>query len=130
MDSATPDQNQRPTILLVDDEPINLSVFGEFLTRYYQVLVATGGQSALKLANSKAKPDLILLDVMMPGMDGYQVLAELKAQADTRDIPVIFITALTSDLEEERGLALGAVDYIYKPCHLSILWPASEPNSN
>lgn len=121
MDSATPDQNQRPTILLVDDEPINLSVFGEFLTRYYQVLVATGGQSALKLANSKAKPDLILLDVMMPGMDGYQVLAELKAQADTRDIPVIFVTALTSDLEEERGLALGAVDYIYKPCHLSIL---------
>ncbi|MCQ8180756.1 response regulator [Methylomonas sp. SURF-1] len=121
MDSVTPDEHHRSTILLVDDEPINLSVFGEFLTRYYQVLVATGGESALKLVNSPAKPDLILLDVMMPGMDGYQVLAELKARADTRDIPVIFVTALTSDLEEERGLALGAVDYIYKPCHLSIL---------
>jgi signal transduction histidine kinase len=83
--------------------------------------VATSGQRALQLAGGAPKPDLILLDVMMPDMDGYQVIGQLKADPNTSDIPVIFVTALTSDLEEEKGLSLGAVDYIYKPCHLSIL---------
>lgn len=112
---------RQATILLVDDESINLSVFGQLLAPYYQVLVATSGQRALQLAGGAPKPDLILLDVMMPDMDGYQVIGQLKADPNTSDIPVIFVTALSSDLEEEKGLSLGAVDYIYKPCHLSIL---------
>jgi two-component system NtrC family sensor kinase len=109
------------TILLVDDDFTNLTVFGQCLTPDYEVLVATSGQLALQLAGGTPKPGLILLDVMMPGMDGYEVLTHLKANPDTRDIPVIFVTALTSDMEEERGLQLGAVDYVYKPCHLPIL---------
>lgn len=115
-----PDQSSA-TILIVDDEAINLSIFGQFLSPYYQVLVATSGQRALELASSTPKPDLILLDVMMPDMDGYQVITELKSHADTQDIPVIFVTALMSNIEEEKGLQLGAVDFIYKPCNLSIL---------
>lgn len=111
----------KATLLLVDDESINLSVFGQLLSPHYQVLVATSGQRAMQLAGGTPKPDLILLDVMMPDMDGYQVISQLKAHPATRDIPVIFVTALASDVEEERGLRLGAVDYIYKPCHLSIL---------
>jgi signal transduction histidine kinase len=109
------------TILIVDDDFTNLSVFGQCLTSDYDVLVATSGQLALQLAKGTPKPDLIILDVMMPGMDGYEVISQLKANPDTQDIPVIFVTALTSDMEEERGLQLGAVDYLYKPCHLSIL---------
>jgi signal transduction histidine kinase len=121
MESDKQSTERQATILLVDDESINLSVFGQFLAPYYQVLVATSGQRALQLAGGAPKPDLILLDVMMPDMDGYQVIGQLKADPKTGDIPVIFVTALTSDLEEERGLSLGAVDYLYKPCHLSIL---------
>lgn len=115
-------QSELPTsILLVDDEPINLSVFGQHLAPYYNILVATSGNRALQLAQATPKPDLILLDVMMPGMDGYEVIGQLKANPDTADIPVIFITAMSSEQEEERGLKLGAVDYLYKPCHLPIL---------
>ncbi|WP_020483575.1 ATP-binding protein [Methylomonas sp. MK1] len=121
MESDKQSTERQATILLVDDESINLSVFGQFLAPYYQVLVATSGQRALQLAGGTPKPDLILLDVMMPDMDGYEVIGQLKADPKTGDIPVIFVTALTSDLEEERGLSLGAVDYLYKPCHLSIL---------
>ncbi|MDT4290033.1 ATP-binding protein [Methylomonas sp. MO1] len=121
MESDKQSTERQATILLVDDESINLSVFGQFLAPYYQVLVATSGQRALQLARGTPKPDLILLDVMMPDMDGYEVIGQLKADPKTGDIPVIFVTALTSDLEEERGLSLGAVDYLYKPCHLSIL---------
>ncbi|MDD2759943.1 MAG: response regulator [Methylomonas sp.] len=109
------------TLLLVDDEPINIKVFGAFLSEYFDVLVSTSGEHALQLAKGNNKPDLILLDVMMPGMDGYQVIARLKADPDTHDIPVVFVTALSDDADEERGLKLGAVDYIYKPCNLSIL---------
>ncbi|NOV32328.1 ATP-binding protein [Methylomonas sp. ZR1] len=121
MESDKQSTERQATILLVDDESINLSVFGQFLAPYYQILVATNGQRALQLAGGAPKPDLILLDVMMPDMDGYEVIGQLKADPKTGDIPVIFVTALTSDLEEERGLSLGAVDYLYKPCHLSIL---------
>lgn len=109
------------TILLVDDEAINLTVFGKALSEHYEVIVANNGERALRLANSQPKPDLILLDVMMPGMDGYEVLQQLKSNADTQDIPVIYVTALSANTNEEHGLELGAVDYIYKPCHLSIL---------
>ncbi len=109
------------TILLVDDDAINLSLFGQALEPYYEVLIATDGERALQLARHPPKPDLILLDVMMPNMDGYQVIERLKANIATQEIPVIFLTALTSNSDEERGLALGAADYIYKPCNLSIL---------
>lgn len=118
-DNLSPDH--AATILLVDDDFTNLAVFGQCLTADYEVLVATSGQLALQLANGTPKPSLILLDVMMPGMDGYEVITHLKANPDTQDIPVIFVTALTSDMEEERGLQLGAVDYVYKPCNLPIL---------
>ncbi|MEY4720138.1 MAG: hypothetical protein RL563_2756 [Pseudomonadota bacterium] len=109
------------TILLVDDDAINLTVFGKSLSEYYEVLVANNGERALRLAQNDPKPDLILLDVMMPVMDGYQVLEQLKANPATQDIPVIYVTALSANSNEEHGLELGAVDYIYKPCNISIL---------
>lgn len=109
------------TILLVDDDSINLTVFGQCLAPRYSVLAATSGGRALEIACATPKPDLILLDIMMPEMDGYEVMGKLKESPETRDIPVIFVTALTSDLDESRGFALGAVDYIYKPCNLAIL---------
>lgn len=103
------------TVLVVDDRPSNVTLLGEVLRTQYRILAATSGQRALELARSEPRPDLILLDVMMPGMNGYQVLQALQAQSLTCDIPVIFLTALSSPREEERGLALGAVDYITKP---------------
>lgn len=109
------------TLLLVDDDPLNLKVFGEFLSEFYNVLVSTSGERALSLVKNSGKPDLILLDVMMPDMDGYQVIQALKSDPSTKDIPVIFVTALSQDTDEQQGLQLGAVDYIYKPCNLSIL---------
>ena len=121
MDTPQPNDDQLSTLLLVDDDSVNLTVFGQFLMPHYTVLVATSGLRGLQLARAEPKPDLILLDVMMPEMDGYQVLEQLKADPETRDIPVIFLTALSADSDEERGFELGAVDYIYKPCHLSIL---------
>ena len=109
------------TILLVDDEPINIKVFGTFLSEFYNVLAATSGQHALQLVKGAKKPDLILLDVMMPGMDGYEVIRILKADPETQNIPVMFVTALCDDADEELGLKLGAADYIYKPCNFSIM---------
>jgi putative two-component system response regulator len=103
------------TILIVDDLPENLSVLGDLLQPLYQVRAATSGEKALRIAASVPRPDLILLDVMMPGMDGYQVFERLRAAAATRDIPVIFVTAMDSREAELRGLDLGAVDYITKP---------------
>ena len=102
-------------ILLVDDNTTNLQVLREALDgQGYKLLVAKSGQRALAIAH-KAMPDLILLDIMMPGMDGYQVCAKLKEEEKTAGIPVIFITAMTAEEDEARGLALGAVDYITKP---------------
>ncbi len=109
------------TILVVDDDSFNISVFRRCLTPNYQVLAATSGELTLQLANGTPRPDLILLDVMMPGMDGYETLTHLKSNPNTQDIPVIFVTGLISNTDEERGLQLGAADYIYKPYHLSIL---------
>ncbi|GAB4271877.1 MAG: hypothetical protein Kow0065_21340 [Methylomicrobium sp.] len=119
--NSTRAASQTVTLLLVDDEPLNIKVFGKFLSEYFNVLVSTSGEYALKLVKGDNKPDLILLDVMMPDMDGYQVIKVLKDDPDTQDIPVVFLTALSDDADEERGLALGAADYIYKPCSLSIL---------
>jgi len=103
------------TLLVVDDTPENLVVLGELLQPHYRVRVANSGARALQVAASEPKPDLILLDVMMPGMDGYEVLERLRANRATRDIPVIFITAMNGTADEERGLSAGAVDYITKP---------------
>jgi len=112
---TTPTGTLRATILIVDDDPSNLSVLGGLLQPYHDVLAAPSGERALQIAGSSPQPDLILLDVLMPGMDGYDVIACLRDNRATRDIPVIFVTGLNSAEDEEKGLALGAVDYIAKP---------------
>ena len=103
------------TILIVDDEPTNLFLLTGLLRPAYLVRAVNSGESALRAAASEPRPDLVLLDVMMPGMDGYAVLARLRENPATRDIPVVFLTALAEADDEERGLQLGAADYITKP---------------
>jgi signal transduction histidine kinase len=109
------ESKQRASILAVDDYPENLVLLGEILSPHYRVLAATSGERARALARGNPAPDLILLDVMMPGMDGYEVLQHLQEDERTRSIPVIFVTALDSIEDEAQGFALGAVDYITKP---------------
>jgi class 3 adenylate cyclase/AmiR/NasT family two-component response regulator len=104
----------RATVLVVDDTPANLSLLAAVLKDDYRVKLASSGERALDLV-AAAPPDLILLDVMMPGLSGYEVCAQLKADPATRDIPVIFVTAMADVEDEERGFTLGAVDYITKP---------------
>lgn len=101
-------------ILIVDDTPENIDLLGELLSGSKRS-VALNGEKALKIATGPNTPDLILLDVMMPGMDGFEVCRRLKADEKTRDIPVIFITAKNSVEDETQGLELGAVDFIPKP---------------
>ena len=103
------------TILIVDDEPTNLHLLANLLRSEYQVRAASSGESALRAASGEPRPDLVLLDVMMPGMDGYAVLEKLREDPNTRTIPVIFLTALAEAVDEARGLQLGAADYIGKP---------------
>jgi len=103
------------TILIVDDSAENLHLLSELLRPTYRVLAVTSGERSLQLAASNPPPDLILLDVMMPEMDGYQVLARLRENPVTQDIQVIFLTAMAAAEDEERGLELGAADYITKP---------------
>ncbi|MBX3172523.1 MAG: fused response regulator/phosphatase [Candidatus Eremiobacteraeota bacterium] len=107
----------RPRVLIVDDTPENIRVLMAHLKGSCDVLAATSGSKALDFARALPRPDLILLDVMMPGMDGYEVLATLRQEAATAAIPVIFVTGLNDVGDEERGLKLGAVDYITKPFH-------------
>lgn len=109
------------TILIVDDTPQNLTVLGELLKSSYQVRAANSGERALRAAQTDPRPDLILLDVMMPGMDGHEVLKRLREDERTQMIPVIFITAMSAAEDEEHGLELGAVDYITKPFNPSIV---------
>ncbi len=108
-------------VLAVDEDPNNLSVVGGLLQPIYEVRVATSGQRALELAGKAPQPDLILLDIMMPNMDGHAVLAALKSNHLTRDIPVIFLTAMDASRDEEMGLKQGAVDYITKPLNPEVL---------
>jgi len=103
------------TILVVDDTPSNIAVLSEILRGDYRVLAAINGEQALKIARSDPPPDLILLDVMMPGMSGHEVCQRLKAESSTRKIPVIFVTAMNQVEDEAHGFELGAVDYITKP---------------
>jgi CheY-like chemotaxis protein len=106
---------EKKLILLVDDAAANLQVAREILKDTYKTRVATSGAKALELVKVDPPPDLILLDVMMPEMDGYEVCEKLKADASTRDIPVIFLTAKTEAEDETKGFEVGAVDYIHKP---------------
>lgn len=116
-----PGSGQQRTVLIVDDTPENLAVIGGLLQTFYRVRVANSGARALRVANSEPRPDLILLDVMMPEMDGYAVIRALRSEPATREIPVIFVTAMDGDDSEEYGLALGAVDYVTKPIRPAIL---------
>ena len=106
--------DQRPRLLLVDDEPTNLQVLRHILQADYRLLFATDGERALQVAREQ-RPDLVLLDIMMPNMDGYAVCCALKADAATASIPVIFITALNDSQDETAGFDVGGVDYLTKP---------------
>jgi len=106
---------EKPLVLVVDDTPDNLSLMNGLLKDLYRVKVANNGERGLKIANSDTPPDLILLDVIMEGMDGYEVCQRLKANPQTSGIPVVFLTGKRAAEDEEKGLLLGAVDYITKP---------------
>jgi signal transduction histidine kinase len=107
--------NDQKTILIVDDTPTTVGIISAALKDQFKTKVATNGEKAMALANADEKPDLILLDVMMPIMDGYEVCRRIKANSDTREIPIIFLTAKTDVEDEKKGFELGAVDYIHKP---------------
>ncbi|MFZ6871027.1 response regulator [Undibacterium sp. Di27W] len=109
------DQNAKQVVLIVDDTPDNISLLSGLLKDQYKIKIATNGLKALQIASSLPGPDLILLDVMMPEMDGYETCRRLKADPATSDIPIIFLTAKSQVQDEEMGLRLGAVDYISKP---------------
>ncbi len=115
------DQVEKQTVLIVDDAPESIALLSSLLKDLYRVRVATNGEKALDIAFSGDPPDLILLDIMMPGMDGYEVCSHLKRESHTADIPVIFLTAKSEIEDEEKGFELGAVDYITKPISPPIL---------
>jgi len=113
--------NEKDLVLIVDDTNANIQVLMEILKDEYAVIVAKSGAQALRLARGRPRPDIVLLDVMMPEMDGYQTLERLKSDADTAAIPVIFVTSLSEESDESKGLLLGAVDYITKPFNPDII---------
>jgi len=113
--------DNKNVLLLVDDEPANIQVANSILKELYRVRVATNGNEALELARGASPPDLILLDIVMPEMSGYEVCACLKVDPDTRDIPIIFLTSKTEVDDETEGFLMGAVDYIHKPFSPPIL---------
>jgi diguanylate cyclase (GGDEF)-like protein len=114
-------QNQRSTLLIVDDQPLIIQTLSNLFRDDYNIKVATGGIRALEIAESDPQPGLILLDIRMPDVDGYEVLRRLQENDRTRGIPVIFITAMNEDADEEKGLNLGAVDFITKPIRPAIV---------
>ena len=111
---------RRPRLLVVDDQPVNIQAIYQTFCADHQVLMATSGEQAIELCLSK-QPDLVLLDVVMPGTDGFEVCRRLKADEATRDIPVIFVTAQDDEAAETRGLDAGAVDFISKPINPKIV---------
>ena len=115
------DSGRKNTVLVVDDSPENIDLLGGVLSQDYKIKVALNGEKALKIAGTEKPPDIILLDIMMPGMDGYEVCRRLKSDAKTRDIPVIFITSMSEVEDETKGLELGAIDYITKPIRSPIV---------
>ena len=106
--------NNKSRVLIVDDEPGNIKILSNVLAQDYALSVATNGRQALEIARVQS-PDIILLDMIMPEMDGIEVCEALKASEETKDIPVIFVTSMSDTANEERGLDAGAVDYISKP---------------
>lgn len=115
-----PHRDSRPTLLVVDDEPLNLQVLRQILQQDYQLIFARDGEKALALAQAE-HPQLILLDIMMPGLTGLETCQRLKQNPQTQDIPVIFVTALADDRDETEGFAVGCVDYITKPVSAPIV---------
>ncbi len=111
----------QPNILIVDDAPENIELLGRILMPDYMVRVVINGAEAIDIAASENPPDLILLDIMMPGMDGYEICRQLKAEKKTCKIPIIFITAKGEEEDETKGFQMGAVDYISKPFSLSVV---------
>lgn len=109
------------TVLVVDDEPVNISVLSGTLRDHYRVIVAKSGKQAFERIEQVTIPDIILLDIMMPEMDGYEVCKILKQRDDTRHIPIIFVSAMSDHQDEEKGLSLGATDFIAKPFSPSIV---------
>ncbi|WP_022850269.1 hybrid sensor histidine kinase/response regulator [Limisalsivibrio acetivorans] len=114
-----PLDDEREIILVVDDEPVNISLLTECLKRDYEVESARSGREALDKIFSGNPPALVLLDIMMPGMDGFEVCRRIKEDSRSADIPVIFITAMGDPVDEEKGLELGAIDYLTKPVNTS-----------
>ena len=116
------DGMSKPMILIVDDMAANIAILSDLLHEDYRIKVAKNGPKALEIAQSyEEKPDLILLDIEMPEMNGYEVCKELKNNGSTNNIPIIFVTARNDVKDEEYGLNLGAVDYISKPFHPTIV---------
>jgi putative two-component system response regulator len=111
----------KPSILIVDDLPANLKILGNGLQDEFDVRVATSGEDCLAACRGEPRPELVLLDAIMPGMDGFQVCEILHADKATAGIPVIFITAMDDHVNEEKGLRLGAVDYITRPFSLPVV---------
>ena len=107
--------SDKKIILVVDDEPINITLLAGILKETYKVKMAKDGERAIKIANTVPAPDLVLLDVMMPGMDGYEVLQRLKDDDATKAIPVIFVSGLNDEKEQAKGLEMGAGGYLGKP---------------
>lgn len=119
--SATFDFTEKASVLVVDDTPDNLSLMSGLLKDSYRVKVANNGEKAIKIVQGEAPPDLILLDIMMLGLSGYEVCQILKADPATRDIPIIFLTAMTATEDEKKGLEMGAADFITKPVNPPIV---------
>jgi len=119
-ENGSADAKEKPRLLVVDDQPINIQALYQAFCADHKVLMATGGEQALVVCAAQ-RPDLVLLDVMMPGMDGHEVCRRLKADAATRDTPVIFVTAHNDEAAETLGLELGAVDFISKPINPRIV---------
>ncbi len=108
-------EDSKQNILIVDDEPANITILATTLKDSYKIVVARNGEEALKRAKSDNPPDIILLDIMMPGIDGYEVCRRLKEDESTSDIPVVFVTGMSEIGDETKGLECGAVDFITKP---------------
>lgn len=115
------DLRQRQTVLIADDVPENIELLAAILDESYDIKVASNGERVIKIVYSEDPPDLILLDVMMPGLSGHEVCRRLKANPDRCKIPVIFVTAMSTVEDEQLGLEIGAVDYITKPFSLPVV---------
>jgi putative two-component system response regulator len=121
MNTQNLNEKKSYTVLVIDDSPEILLIINELLKRDYRIKAANSGEKGLRLAREEPRPDIILLDIIMPGINGHEVCRQLKEDRTTRDIPVIFLTAMHNECDEEQGLELGAVDYIAKPISGPIL---------